>query len=697
MESNRKERIERILFVCFVAAALLTAVSAGMEARTDISYTPYNGDWQHYNMFRRLLAGQIPFVDFPVVLGQGILYLNSAVLSVIGNSFANSILSTTAVGWAAGFFLTACILYLFTEHRTAAAGISLAMMLVILLFAAVQAMPMISGSPLMSGIFSFLDRIFSRFAVLFLPGNSSRPTRMAVIALYLAFFYCLSPKLVWKRKQGVFWKEPVLFGAFGGLMILWANDNGSAAYIGASFLFFLLILKKAGFRDTILGTLIYIISTLATVFAVMLLITRGQISAWFRQTFAVTDFLWWYDGVFFDRKRLGVLQYPPFSGECVIPIAVCAVSLVVWMIQLFKREERRERTAAGHVMLLTSSFVFLYLNLLKNGYEEQYTNIFIVYTYLMVCYLPVRFLLAVMSGDKTKTVVRRLLYAAGCLIVAVAVVFSWNSLSYAREHGQPDEAFIEALDGNCYAWYPDLNAAYREIGDATLFSTYGSALEVMKGAMQPTRYDYITHVFGNESRADYLETFRKTQPEYVSILNRDFTRWEAWACNANWFFYREVADHYRFSFANTFCRYLVRTTESNEVQTEVFAEILPVSGTETTIRLTAAEHSMPLIADVCIRYDSSFTRERLRSLTVNRLIAVTGTAEYLYPAEDFDAWFLPDTSEGYYLPVLIEDGVGEITISSMPRGCTSLDVSSVEVGKIYDFERVFGGTGEALG
>ena len=121
MESNRKERIERILFVCFVAAALLTAVSAGMEARTDISYTPYNGDWQHYNMFRRLLAGQIPFVDFPVVLGQGILYLNSAVLSVIGNSFANSILSTTAVGWAAGFFLTACILYLFTEHRTAAA------------------------------------------------------------------------------------------------------------------------------------------------------------------------------------------------------------------------------------------------------------------------------------------------------------------------------------------------------------------------------------------------------------------------------------------------------------------------------------------------------------------------------------------------------------------------------------------------
>ncbi len=697
MESNRTKKLEQILFACFVAAALLIAVSVGMEARTDISYTPYNGDWQHYNMFRRLLAGQVPFVDFPVVLGQGILYLNGAVLSMIGNSFANSIFSTTAVGWAAGFFLTACILYLFTEQRTAAAGISLALMMAILLFATVQAMPLISGTPLLTGIFSFLDRIFSKFAVLFLPGNSSRPTRMAVIALYLVFFYSISPKLSWKRGHGRFWKEPVLFGAFGGLMILWANDNGSAAYVGASFLFFLLMLKKMGFRDTLLGTLIYVLSTLATVFAVMLLVTRGQASAWFRQTFAVTDFLWWYDGVFFDRKRLGILQYPPFSGECVIPIVVCALSLVIWIILLFRQENRAERTAAGHVMLLTSSFIFLYLNLLKNGYEEQYTNIFIVYTYLMACYLPFRLLFALLNSDKGRTTLRRLLYASGCLILAVAVVFSWNSFSYAGEHGKPDDAYIAALDGNCYAWYPDLNAAYREIGSATLFSTYGSALEVMKGTMQPTRYDYITHVFGNESRAEYLEAFRKMEPEYVSILNRDFTRWEAWACNANWFFYREVADHYRFSFANTFCRYLVRSTESNEVQTEVRAEILPVGGTETTIRLTAADRTRPLIADVCVRYKSSFTRERLRTLTVNRLIAVTGTAEYLYPAENFDAWFLPDTSEGYYLPVLIEDGVGEITISSMPRECTLLEVSSVEVGKIYDFERVFGGTGEALG
>ncbi|MBQ8995238.1 MAG: hypothetical protein IJ091_05440, partial [Oscillospiraceae bacterium] len=69
MEKKRQKRIDLAIFFMVVIVALIVAFALGLEAKTDISYTPYNGDWQHYNMFRRLLSGQTPFVDFPLVLG----------------------------------------------------------------------------------------------------------------------------------------------------------------------------------------------------------------------------------------------------------------------------------------------------------------------------------------------------------------------------------------------------------------------------------------------------------------------------------------------------------------------------------------------------------------------------------------------------------------------------------------------------
>ncbi|MBQ8994616.1 MAG: hypothetical protein IJ091_02255, partial [Oscillospiraceae bacterium] len=614
-------------------------------------------------------------------------YLNSAVLKIAGNTFANSIFSTTFVGWTASFLLFAALLTLYTDDKKTAACGSLLMMMVILLFAPVQSMGFIAGNPILSKGFSFLDKIFSKFAVLFLPGNSSRPTRMAVIGLYLAIFSALYPNLKWKKEK--YWVEPVLFGILGGIMILWANDYGSASYVGASFCFFLIVLKKTGFWNAVKESVIYVAATLTTVFLIMMIVTKGHVGYWFRQTFSITDFLWWYDGVFFDRKRLGFWEYPPFSGECLIPIMFAVGSLLTWILLLFQKDELEKR-AAKHIMLLTTAFVYLYLNLFKNGYEEQYTNIFIVYAYLSVFFFVVDMLKKLVRGEKAEKMVRTILAMTGLMVMAVALLYSANSIRYAKANLAPTEAYIEALDGNCYSWYRDLNLAYEQVGNSTLFSTYGSALEVMKGTQQPSRYDYITHVYGNQARGEYLEAFREMNPEYVSILNRDYTRWEAWACDANWFFYREILDHYQFSFANTFCRYLKKTEESNVLNVDIRAEIIPVSSSQVKIRLTSSETTTRQIADISLAYTTSLVNGSHRLLTVNRLVAVTGPAEYLYPKDNFDAWFLPNSSEGYWLPILIEDGVGEITLTVYPEECAELVVDSVYVNKVCDFEKVFG-------
>ncbi|MBQ6148040.1 MAG: hypothetical protein IJI83_00640 [Oscillospiraceae bacterium] len=682
-----KLKKKNLLFAGFLAGAVVIAISLGLEARTDISYTPYNGDWQHYNMFRRLLDGQTPFVDFPLVLGQAVLYTNSLVLRIIGNSFANSIFSTTFVGWMAGFFLFGALLYLFMDDKESAVGGSLAMMMSILLFAPVQSLGIIANNPVLSGFFSIMDRVFSKFAVLYLPGNSSRPTRMAVIGVYIVLFSLIYHRLKWEKKT--FWKEAVIFGAIGGFMILWANDYGSASYVGASFCFFLLMVKKHGWLTSLKATLVYIITTLAVVICLMFMVTKGNVGSWFRQTFSITGFLWWYDGVFFDRKRLGFWEYPPFSGEHRFPILLCLVALAYWICILFTSKDR-EKTSVGHVMLLTTSFVFLYLNLFSNGYEEQYANIFIVYTIMATSAIVLKAANRVKGSDIAHAFLKKGAVAAGALVIAIAVAYSANSIRYAVVNSEKTYAYVEALGGNCYEWYEDLNMAYERIGDASLFSTYGSALEVMKGTRQPSRYDYITHVFGEDARKEYIEVFHSVKPDYISILNRDFTRWEAWACNANWFFYREFIENYQYSFSNTFCRYLKRTSESNTIDTDVNVEIIQTGDSEVTVRLQSSETEKILIADVLISYDSQLQGGIKRWLTVNRLVSVTGTSEYLYPRENFDAWFLPNSADEYAIPIMIEKGMGEITLSVHPDDCASLSVSRVYVNKVCDFEKIFG-------
>ena len=49
-----------------------------------------NGVFQNYNVVRRLLDGQIPYVDFAVYLGLGHLYIGALFTYIFGNSYIAS-------------------------------------------------------------------------------------------------------------------------------------------------------------------------------------------------------------------------------------------------------------------------------------------------------------------------------------------------------------------------------------------------------------------------------------------------------------------------------------------------------------------------------------------------------------------------------------------------------------------------------
>lgn len=51
----------------------------------------------------------------------------------------------------------------------------------------------------------------------------------------------------------------------------------------------------------------------------------------------------------------------------------------------------------------------------------------------------------------------------------------------------------------------------------------------MAGKFQPSGIDYIIHVLGDQYRKKYLESFKATDPKYLTTIREDFTYWEYWA------------------------------------------------------------------------------------------------------------------------------------------------------------------------
>lgn len=78
-----------------------------------------------------------------------------------------------------------------------------------------------------------------------------------------------------------------------------------------------------------------------------------------------------------------------------------------------------------------------------------------------------------------------------------------------------------------------------------ILSTYSSGIDVVAGAFNPTKIDYIIHALGTQARSRYLESLARAKPKYITTLREDYTQWETWARRTNWGFYREFVSDYQ--------------------------------------------------------------------------------------------------------------------------------------------------------
>ena len=688
---NRERTKHIALFLAIVACAFMLAVAEGLEHRAIVSFIPINGDFQHYNMFRRLLNGQTPFKDFFVMLGLGVMYVNSLVLSIIGDSFVNSVFSTHFLLVLSGTFMVYVLCRLFTKDRKRSGLFSLLMCLFAVSYDTIYA-ALAERIPFAGRAWSMLGTVTSGVTPLFFPDNASRPFRQMILFVVALILIRLAAR---EENRENSWLSVILYGALAGGCFLWANDYGPGTYVGMAFVLFLWYFRKWTRKQTSFGRLVaacllYILASVIAVFVLVSILTKGNFMMWYRSSFSTAGEVFWYNGVVLDgAKLLKLSQMPPLDGKGVYSILFTLLSFLGCVaLWVFSKEEHKG--LLPHVLVTTALLFVFYFLITKRGYEIEYLNAFHQYAFFGTIGLLLLGIERIFNKENQESF-GKVVWVPLAVLALLSVAYSLNVYSWYNEK----EAFyrytyFEELGGNVASFYHDIKEAAAKTKGKTLFSTYASAVEATNDVYQPSRYDYITFTFGDNARKEYVQSFYEADPDYVSIIDRNFTRWEGPMSGVKWFFYRELLDGYSYDFNIIYARYLKKTGQSSQVDLEPHVAIVQGEEGVCDIYVEVEDSSKTYVADVKLNYESNYTERRIPTLTVNKMVTVTGDSSYFFPEENFQCWFIPEKSSEWYAPIMIENGKGHIQLKTYPEDCTTLQVNEVEVLGIYDFEKTFG-------
>ena len=282
----------------------------------------------------------------------------------------------------------------------------------------------------------------------------------------------------------------------------------------------------------------------------------------------------------------------------------------------------------------------------------------------------------------------------GCCLAAVGLAGQVQ----ARLGGHEGLTHMPSLGG----WIGDqaekITTEQTLAGDARLFGTYASALEVMTGQLQPTGTDYIIHVLGDRQRLAYLTQFQQGDFDLAVTPSPKAASYERWSRNANWWFYRELYRWYA-PVDNTFQSggmhlFWQKTGVCNDLQQPVQAVWAEQDGV-VTLTLTAEDPEFCGVADVTLNYRFDVADDYLLRGGLHSYLTCTPvTEDELWTARGREAglagWQLPTDRGIYQIPVTIANGVGVVTFTPQPAGAASFTLESAVVEATYtDWEYFF--------
>ncbi|WNG24139.1 hypothetical protein F0U62_08965 [Cystobacter fuscus] len=625
--------------------ALLLSVSVllGLSRVEYSDFNPINGDFQNYNGYRRLLAGQAPFGDFFYYLGLGPLYVNTAVLWLMGSDLTHSLIATHVVSSLALGLSIYCV----ARCNSLSPSTSLLLTLLLQLSAAGYGDPL-NVLQFFKG-YDFLSYIY--------PGVSDR-----VVRSFLPFLLVLMSWVVgarWRSRGEA--TRAFAQGSLLGACLAWSNDFGISVFVAGCLMFALPRLKQ--WKTLARSIPLVLLGAAVGCFVTVSLLTWGHFAGWVDYNFrGVASYQFWY----YDPNPASKFLV---AGDLPINFEILCCLLLIAYLARKVISGGYTRQQAGLLFLLLTTVIAGYAYAINSGKSGLFVPANIV-------------LYSTIFSLLIKTIEQRLspeVVRAGKLVLFLGLV--WLVALQARTTKNKLEAtrgvFVPALGGVLSRYGGDLNEiSQRYIHGQPIFSTYASALEVMNDQFQPTGMDYIIHVLGDAYRARYLEGFRRAAPRYVTTIREDFTQWELWVKRSNWFFYRELLRNHK---PVTVTPYSVLWEKSPDLashpQATLQAEQVSDNRVELTVRLPSAQDG---IADLSFAYASHWKPNRWRSLGVRKIVSVTDgwSSEWNGFVGGYN---LPEAREQINIPVRITRGEGRITLAVFPEKLTRLDVRDLTV------------------
>lgn len=648
-------RVRRIRWAVWVVILLAIGAAAGAQRIWLSDFVAINGDFQTYNVLRRFLDGQVPYRDFSNYLGMGVLWVNFPFL-LLHNTFTASLFITNAVTAVACSVTVWLLLWLTTRRQTLSMAIG-------------------ALTPLL-----YQWEVTRNIFILFVPGASMRMVRAFLPVLLAGLLLFASRRSGW---DGLDWfhsrRSMCLCGGVLGAAAVWANDFGySAIGAGICILFVLTVFRNPGRRPLQkLADYLSFLGCAAAAFLVMVtVVTAGSPQSFFSQSAGVASWQFWYYNMnkfkFFTLEEL-LLGNPQIFRQFVAAAVILLVFVVLFLLN---------RLTLRGVAVLFIQLTGFFAQLLYGYGSGHFLSGFLHMTNVLIAAgaLLRLLLLALERLPLPPDRLPRWLPAAasGAVLLplcALSVHAAWEEA--APLYGPREGTYVAQLDG----WFTNgeqlLETA--QILDAPFFSTYASALETIQGVFQPSGTDYIIHALGDRQRQDYLDTFRSGDYPYAVTIRKEYNLWEWWIQRANWDFYRELFSGYVPVHTSDYALIWQRQEDSGAVldSQDVTVETRRVSEDAIEIQITAGESlaGMELVADLALSYETGHTDPSLHYAAMIQ----DGTL----PGYD-GVYYLREGEQSTHIPVIIKDGVGQVTVVARPEERSRLVSVSAGVECLFD-------------
>ena len=511
----------------FIALWVLFYLIQGLGVTLAFDGAPVNGPFQLYNPLRRIAAGQVPGRDFVFFHGIGVPYLHYPLFALFGGKTLTA--SELSRQWTSILlFVTSLAAFSWAALRRSArvwVGMAVAIMVLEVLFpgGAAPGHSLVSGRSTMPVI---------AFALLQLRLRDWFKAVLVGCAISLAFLLGTEHAI----------SLSLALIAVSGVSILQALTGGRAAnVVGRNIRFTALALATAaGLTALLLVSAAGVEGTRKALHYSLVELPGDQF--WFFGS-PPMPFLGSWKELLVNRHVILTLM-PTYA----------ALGILGWLLT----RSWKSPLQLGRDWRAVAAFMLIYgvlsgiplLGILSRHYVFPLARVMVLVAMLVYAAgamprFPQFAGLAHWRGWPAATAVT---FVALCISwgVGLALKSTARTLQLLRQPNTPAPLYGKHLskDWDTFmAGATHLIDSHRERPTLSLWSAYSALLEAHYGIFLPAE-DYIIHAVGPQRWQHYIQTFRNTDPEFVTTMTPVFS-FEEWLQDERWEFYEALLDNYQ--------------------------------------------------------------------------------------------------------------------------------------------------------